>query len=130
MQLNKSMKLLDDFYETSLASETENGCEYLLSLNKDHFIYGVHFPDNPVTPGVCLIQICVELMEQYKNCRLRLKRINNVKFISVINPLHDGNLRVAISRITETEDGYGFSALAYNENAQFSKLSLEVEILS
>ena len=124
------MILYNDFYTASLSAKTENGCEYSISLNKEHFIYQAHFPENPITPGVCIVQICTELMGKYLERKLQLKRINNVKFISIINPVLNGSLRIAFSKISEIADGYTFAALVYNESAQFSKLSLEVTVLS
>jgi 3-hydroxyacyl-[acyl-carrier-protein] dehydratase len=124
------MTLYNNFYTASSPAKTENGCEYSILLNKEHFIYQAHFPGNPITPGVCIVQICTELMENYTECKLQLKRINNVKFISVINPELNGSLRIAFSKISEIADGYTFAALVYNESAQFSKLSLEVSVLS
>jgi 3-hydroxyacyl-[acyl-carrier-protein] dehydratase len=123
------MKLINDFYKIEQVSGEETELEYLLSLNKDHFIYRAHFPDNPVTPGVCIIQICKELMENHYKKSFFLKKILNVKFLSVINPEETNHIQVAFSKITPLDDGYKFSVLVYRETASFAKLSLYLQTL-
>ena len=56
--------LLDNFY-TILSSEQpdETSGTVLLELNPDHAIYQGHFPAHPVVPGVCLLQLIKESVE-------------------------------------------------------------------
>jgi 3-hydroxyacyl-[acyl-carrier-protein] dehydratase len=121
------MKLLDDFYTIVQASGEGTDFDYVLSLNKEHFIYKAHFPDNPITPGVCIIQICKELMEQQIGQSLFLQKIHNVKFLSVIDPRVVDAIQVSFSRISVLEEGYKFSVLVHWETAQFAKLSLYLQ---
>ena len=68
-----------------------NGC-FTIELNSSHFIYLAHFPEEPITPGVCIVQIGQELLELLleesclKKYRLEIKKVKNVKFLSVISP--------------------------------------------
>ena len=80
------MKLKDSLY--SITCQTTEGThqQYDILLNKEHFIYKAHFPDEPVTPGVCILQIGKELVEDILQRRLEIKQIKNVKFLSVISP--------------------------------------------
>jgi 3-hydroxyacyl-[acyl-carrier-protein] dehydratase len=121
------MKLIRDFYQIEQESGGETEFEYSLSLNKDHFIYNAHFPGTPVTPGVCIIQLCKELMEHRMGKLLFLKKIGNVKFLSVINPLVVARIQVAFSKIIPVENGYKFSASVYRDAAVFAKLSLYLQ---
>ena len=118
------MKLLDDFCTITQANGEKTEFEYTLSLNKAHFIYKAHFPDNPITPGVCIIQICKELMEQHTGDTLFLHTIHNVKFLSVIDPRVVDTIQVSFSKISVGEDGYKVSVLVHWETVQFAKLSL------
>ena len=44
--------------------EHEGGtARFSLNLNAAHEIYEAHFPGEPVTPGVCLVQMAGELLE-------------------------------------------------------------------
>jgi 3-hydroxyacyl-[acyl-carrier-protein] dehydratase len=121
------MKLLDDFYTIKQTPGEGTDFEYVLSLNKDHFIFRAHFPGNPITPGVCIIQLCKELMEHRTGETLFLQKIHNVKFLSVIDPTVAGTIRVAFSKISTVNEGYKFSVLVYSDTMQFTKLSLYLQ---
>ena len=123
------MKLIDDFYKIEQESEGDTSFEYILSLNKDHFIYKAHFPNNPITPGVCIIQFCKELLEYRLKESLSLKKIVNIKFLSIINPLVCNTIRVAFSKLSVIENGYKVSVLVRDDATEFAKLSLQFEIL-
>lgn len=123
------MKLLDDFYKIEREDGAGDAREYAISLNEDHFIYRAHFPGAPVTPGACIIQLCKELMERHAGARLALKRVINVKFLSVIDPVQCPVVQVAFSKIAPADGGYRCSALVYREATTFAKLSLFLQII-
>jgi 3-hydroxyacyl-[acyl-carrier-protein] dehydratase len=56
-------------------------------LNKEHLIFGGHFPGNPILPGVCTIQIIRELLEKAVEKELQLTRASNIKYLGFINPV-------------------------------------------
>jgi 3-hydroxyacyl-[acyl-carrier-protein] dehydratase len=73
----------------------------------ENVIYQAHFPNNPITPGVCLIQAAVELLGEVKGENFRLKTLKNVKFMAPVNPVDfpevefhldfsDNNLKVVV----------------------------------
>jgi 3-hydroxyacyl-[acyl-carrier-protein] dehydratase len=65
-------------------------------LNPLHDIYKVHFPGNPITPGVCLLQIAMELLNANFKRNLRLKEAKNIKYLKVINPLENPEIEFNI----------------------------------
>ena len=71
-------------------------------LNKDHEIFKGHFPGNPVTPGVCMMQIVKELAEEFLGRKLFLKSASNVKFMAIINPFETPELSLSFD-IAENE---------------------------
>ena len=79
--------LLQDFYKIDTI-DTVNEGKYLASitLNKDHAIFKGHFPGNPVTPGVCMMQIIKEITESILSTSLTMVSTTNVKFMALINP--------------------------------------------
>ncbi len=81
------MSILKDFYIVNKIEKNENGIfSAKISLNKNHEIFKGHFPGNPVTPGVCMMQIVKDLTEEILNAKLLLKSASNVKFMAIINP--------------------------------------------
>ena len=116
------MKLLNDFF--TISSSTENGNEliYNIHLNKEHFIYAAHFPGNPITPGVCIMQMVQELVEQHLNVKLQLKTLNNIKYMSVISPVTDADISISVS-YTLNDDTVKIKGGIRNESATFTKYS-------
>ena len=95
--------LLEDFYKIDKIDTIDEG-KYLASitLNKDHAIFKGHFPGNPVTPGVCMMQIIKEITESVLNETLTMVRTSNVKFTAIINPEVNSKLVLEIE-ISENE---------------------------
>lgn len=81
------MTLLPDFYHVEhIRSLPNNVYVAEVRLNPAHPIFDGHFPDNPVAPGVCMMQIVKELTETVEQKILFLVRASNVKFTALINP--------------------------------------------
>lgn len=77
------MTLLNDMY--TIVDDSAGACH--LRLHADHPIFRAHFPGRPVTPGVCLVKIVAEVVGRQLQCPLELRRIVNLKFVSVISPV-------------------------------------------
>ena len=85
--------ILTDFYTLESYEKAENGkFTANLRLNKNHDIFKGHFPGNPVTPGVCMMQIVKDLTEEFTGSKLFLKSASNVKFMAIINPFETPDL--------------------------------------
>lgn len=117
------MTLKNNLY-TILGSETYDGriC-YNLRLHPDCFIYQAHFPGKPVTPGVCIIQMAKELLEDHLQQSLQLTTVKNVKFLSVISPLETPGLSCVLDKIQSITGENGESADGSQKNtirAQFT----------
>ena len=118
------MTLRNNLYTISSRERTTDGSMFLIRLHPDHFIYQAHFPEMPVTPGVCIIQMALELMEELENVRLTLISAGNVKFLSVVNPNETPELCVAIHRVARNGMGLKASFLVTHNDTVFAKLSL------
>lgn len=80
------MKLNGDFFKVLAQESLENGFRCQVSLNAEHTIYQAHFPGNPITPGVCLLQMATELLEQHYGERLQLHTADAIKFRKPVTP--------------------------------------------
>lgn len=81
------------------------GGSFLLRLHPDHVIYQAHFPGEPITPGVCIVQIGKELMEELVGKSLEVARVKNVKFLSVISPMDTTSITYAFRKLEWSADG-------------------------
>ena len=98
------MILLNDFFTISdkVTSETEVWAE--LFINADHKIFEGHFPNQPVVPGVCMMQMIKEIVEEVIEKQTNLVQAAELKFLAVINPL-ENNLINASIKIAAEESG-------------------------
>lgn len=81
------MTLLPDFYRVeNITSPSNNVYVAEVHLNPAHPIFEGHFPNNPIAPGVCMMQILKELIEGIEQKKLFLVHASNVKFTALINP--------------------------------------------
>jgi len=109
--------LIDGFYKVQSIEKVEDGALLVaIQLNKTHDVFKGHFPGNPITPGVCMIQIIKEVLETHVQQRLFLQRISNVKFTAIINPeindvvilemsVIEENKTVKVKNLSKFEDG-------------------------
>ncbi len=96
--------LLKDFYKIiSLDKEGDQKYLAIILINEHHEIFKGHFPGNPITPGVCMMQIIKELTTQITGKTLIMERLSNVKFMALINPEITPQLRLELD-ITATDD--------------------------
>ncbi|KNB62631.1 3-hydroxyacyl-ACP dehydratase [Chryseobacterium sp. Hurlbut01] len=96
--------MLTDFYTLENYQKNDDG-NFLanIKLNEKHEIFKGHFPGNPVTPGVCMMQIVKELTEEFTGKKLFLKSASNVKFMAIINPYKTPNLQLQLT-VSETDE--------------------------
>ncbi len=79
MDINQLYKILD-------LKEEDHTIQAVISLNADHPIYEGHFPSNPVTPGVCQVQIVKEVISRLMGKPCFLVEAKNIKFLSMLTP--------------------------------------------
>mgnify|MGYP001545486450 CR=1 FL=1 len=78
--------LKDDLYIIKNISSEKNIIEAIIELNEEHEIFKGHFPDQPVLPGACMLQMIKEISATSLNKKLQLIKANEIKFLSMIQP--------------------------------------------
>ena len=79
--------LQNSFYTLASAPETSaKEVRATIRLNPGHAIFAGHFPGQPVVPGVCMLQIIKELLQDARQQPLQLVRAGNIKFLAVLTP--------------------------------------------
>jgi 3-hydroxyacyl-[acyl-carrier-protein] dehydratase len=88
--------LENSFYKVEKIERTENYIVIGVLMNPLHYIYKAHFPGNPITPGVCLLQMALELLNTNFKRNLRLTEAKNIKYLKVINPIENPEIEFNI----------------------------------
>jgi 3-hydroxyacyl-[acyl-carrier-protein] dehydratase len=78
--------LLTDFYTVSQLHHEEGSINATIAFNADHDIFKGHFPGTPVVPGVCMMQIVKQVLEQQLSQLLTLSQSSQIKFLAFITP--------------------------------------------
>jgi len=78
--------LLNDFFIIDDWQPGNGLARAILRINWGHPIFEGHFPDRPVVPGACLLQVVKELVSMAIGSEVRLTRADQIKFISMIGP--------------------------------------------
>jgi 3-hydroxyacyl-[acyl-carrier-protein] dehydratase len=98
----KKRMLNKDFYKIQTINQVDDNTIHVsILLNKNHDIFNGHFPNNPITPGVCMIQAIKEIAQTQVNSLLFIHKISNVKFTALINPNVNPDLILELSLINE-----------------------------
>ena len=120
------MILKNSLYTIADKKMEGSGIFYQILLDKNHFIYKAHFPNEPITPGVCIIQVAKELLEDYLHEEYEISYIKNIKFLSVLSPLSTPSVAYVFDKITilpETNE-CKTQVQVQHDNILFAKLSI------
>ncbi len=119
------MTLKNNLY--NILSANPESQSFTIGFNPDCMIYKAHFPGKPITPGVCIIQIATELLNEISPGKKVLSSVGNAKFLAIINPLESKEVTFTFKKISE-EDGFlKVSALVSDKDTVFTKLSLKYQ---
>ena len=119
------MQFLNDLDHIVSKDVVDASIRYNIHLDASHFIYQAHFPDEPITPGVCIIQIAKELLEEHLGIGLEIQKVKNVKFLNVISPLATPNVTYVFEKIMpdDSEKTYKVMTQVSSGETSLAKLS-------
>ncbi len=115
------MILLGDFYTIKNLTTVDAVVNAELELNAGHKIYEGHFPGQPVTPGVCMMQMIKEIIETVLHRETRLVRANEMKFLLMIIPGENNIINAQIKYTIDENEGIHVVATLLKDNATYFK---------
>lgn len=89
--------LLSDFFTVERCTVHNQEITAHIVIHPGHAIFKGHFPGQPVVPGVCMVQIVKELLEQQLAKVLCLRESSQMKFLQLLTPSDSQELQVHIS---------------------------------
>lgn len=122
------MRLIDNLYDIIDETCQENTLTYTVRFHADHVIYQAHFPGNPITPGVCLLQMATELLERKYETRLLLYATGNIKFKRPVLPSDTPSL--VFTKVVFDGEQLTANVSVENEETQFAKMTLRCKTLN
>ena len=88
--------LQGDFFTIGNIEITGFNIKATLVINASHKIFNGHFPGQPVVPGVCMLQMVKEIMEQVTEKKTDLIKSSEIKFLAVIDPSQNNNISASL----------------------------------
>lgn len=113
--------LHNSFFAILNQETTAGSIKALLSINKAHNIFKGHFPEQPVVPGVCMLQMIKELVELNLNKDLSIIEADNIKFLAIIDPDKNNEVEASVS-YSEGSGKISLNASLFSGSVTFFKL--------
>jgi len=124
--------LLNDFFKIIETDSigTEGNYKIIVELNEKHKIFLGHFPQTPVVPGVCILQMVKELTSGILKKDIMLTRGENIKYSAVLNPLINKIIYFDLLIKRQENQSAIVTSKIYFEETKFCTIKGEFKILS
>lgn len=130
------MKLKNNLYKIISKEEVNSIFNYTVELNPSCVIYQAHFPGEPITPGVCIVQIGKEVIEDLLleqssvSRRLEIIKAKNIKFLSVISPNETPILTYQVRKLVFSDDKMTVETqiVVNSDDKSMAKISLVMKL--
>lgn len=76
----------EEIFKIISVDHADNVIKAILSINDDSLIFKGHFPEHPVIPGACMLQVVKDVLANAVGYAVQLKKGDNLKFIGMIEP--------------------------------------------
>ena len=121
-QIKQPKMLIKDFYYVeNHTAESDGSHVYSVRLNTQHPVYQGHFPEKPITPGVCNIQMIKECVENATAKHLTFTAIDRCRLTAMVTP--DGSPMLNIKVQTDAADSSKVSATIFYGETTYMTLS-------
>ena len=113
--------LLDNFFKILSLEIVGAKANVRIELNPLHKIYRGHFPEIPVVPGVCMIQMLDEVMKKIVGREIKMLKGDHIKFLAVIDPMMKKELKFDINFSINENSKLNVSAELTNDDIKYFK---------
>ena len=107
--------LLNDFFHINDLQTEGFDVKATIIINADHKIFEGHFPGHPIVPGVCMMQMLKEIIEQVTQKMTNLIKAHDMKFLALIDPSRNNNIQVSLKYSIETDGSIILNATLYKD---------------
>ncbi len=132
------MKLQETYFKiekSNFLSEDKMQAIFNIDMVESHPVYQGHFPGEPVSPGVCTLQMIKECAQIMTGKEMVMKSIKQYRLLSVMTPQNNPKIVIEIKLTPEESDGaetYKIKATATDaaqEEVKFIDLSALLSIV-
>lgn len=125
--MNKTQNAVSVF-EINQITVNENQIHAQVFINKESIIYDAHFPGDPITPGICQLQLVQDIFcEAFPQYNAQLQHAKQIKYVDVLRPTLYNQVEVHIGYHISEELAH-IDASIFNMNIVFFKGKLRYHI--
>ena len=122
--------LLNDFFTINETVKSETEIWAALLIHSNHKIFEGHFPNQPVLPGVCMMQMIKEILETVIGKETNLVQAADMKFLAVINPVENNLIHASIKYATDETGVINIVASLFKDELVHFKCKAKLEPLA
>jgi 3-hydroxyacyl-[acyl-carrier-protein] dehydratase len=112
------MKLLDTYFQILEHNAQNDAHHFVVSMLSTHPVYQGHFPGNPVSPGVCNMQMLKECAETVLGHDTDLVEVKQYRLTGIITPQKTPRLNIDMTLGTD-QDTVQVIAKVYDDQASY-----------
>lgn len=122
--------LLKDKFFTIVKEDksSDNACTFHVKLLDDCECYKGHFPGNPVSPGVCNVEMIRECAELLTGKDLKIKGIKVCRLTAIASPVVSPELAVSVNLTPGTDENYTVTADISDAEKSYMSAKMELTI--
>jgi 3-hydroxyacyl-[acyl-carrier-protein] dehydratase len=112
----------NDLFSIEEINHEDGVIKATLGINADSEILKGHFPGHPVVPGACMLQITKDVLEVVLTTLLQLKKADQLKFMTMIDPEVMPRVELDITYKQPEENSITVTAKLSNPDTVYFKL--------
>lgn len=112
---------LSNFYSYTIKEKSDKHLIVDVTIDPTHEVYKGHFPQQPITPGVILVEMARKILSEHTKTKLTLTSAKELKFLAPIIPSENTTITIDIS-FEKVENTYKVACLYTSEEKTFTKL--------
>lgn len=118
--------LLNDFFYITQEDIADSRAVFGIRLNAEHEIFSGHFKGHPIVPGVCIIQMGINLFSYLQKRDYHLTKAKNIKFLHIIEPQKTLNFDYQLEWEGIDDNSFRIKIIVENKETIFAKIDLEL----
>ena len=117
---------MNSFFTIASHQQQEGGHRFDLRLLPDCEVYQGHFPGQPVSPGVCSLQMIKECAEQLVGNPLMLTLVNQCRYTALVTPQDCPDIQLDLS-LSENEGQFQLIAKLFRGETVYLELKAQAK---
>ncbi len=121
------MWIKNNFYHIVSREQKGEQSIYHIELHPDCSVYEGHFPEKPICPGVCMIEVIRECAALQTGWQLQIQSIKQCRFINLILPEICKLLDVSLA-LTPGDNGFAVKATVSDDQHMYVEYKGQMSI--